>query len=138
MRYLLDTNILVHLVKDNKDEISNDVWEIINDFSNQIYTSSISVIELFQLHRIGKIRPNFKTKEEMIDYIEGQFYIEILPYTKKTTEILASLDIAKEHNDPFDHAIISQAMADKLTLISSDRKFENYAPQGLEFVFNKR
>lgn len=138
MRYLLDTNIIAHLVMDNKDDISNDVWEIINDFSNQLYTSTISIIELFQLYRIGKIKPPFGTKKEMTDYIESQFYIEILPYGKNQIEQLALLEILKEHNDPFDHAIISQAVADRLVLVSSDRKFENYTPQGLEFVFNKR
>jgi PIN domain nuclease of toxin-antitoxin system len=37
-----------------------------------------------------------------------------------------------------DHAIISQAISDKIALISSDGAFENYTAQGLNFVFNKR
>jgi len=48
------------------------------------------------------------------------------------------LSIAPGHNDPFDHAVISHAIADRLTLISSDRKFEQYQSQRLNFVFNKR
>lgn len=138
MRYLLDTNILVHLVLDKKDEISDDTWEIINDFSNQLYASSISIIELFQLHRIGKIKPPFKTKREMIDYIETHFYIEVLAFHKAQSNILASLEVLPTHNDPFDHAIISHALADNLTLISSDGKFDQYAEQGLKFVYNER
>lgn len=60
MRYLLDTNILVHLVREDRDKISYDIWNIIDDFSNRMYASSISIIELFQLYRIGKIKNPFQ------------------------------------------------------------------------------
>jgi PIN domain nuclease of toxin-antitoxin system len=52
--------------------------------------------------------------------------------------IYANLDTVKGHNDPNDHIIISQAIADKITLISSDRKFMEYTKQNLSFIFNKR
>jgi len=37
-----------------------------------------------------------------------------------------------------DHLIISQAISDKIPVISSDYKFKEYIEQGLDFVFNKR
>ncbi|OAV63386.1 hypothetical protein Barb6_03775 [Bacteroidales bacterium Barb6] len=37
-----------------------------------------------------------------------------------------------------DHAIIAQAISDKIPLISSDTKFQYYTGQGLDFIFNKR
>ena len=43
-----------------------------------------------------------------------------------------------EHNDPVDHIIISQAITERITLISSDQKFEDYIPQKLDFIFNSR
>lgn len=136
MRYLLDTNILVHLVREDKDKISYDIWNIIDDFSNRMYASSISIVELFQLYRIGKIKTPFKTKEAMITYLESQYYVDILPFGKIQAEELAGLDIHHEHNDPFDHAIIAHAISNKMVLISSDRKFEHYAEQGLDFINN--
>lgn len=137
MRYLLDTNILIFLLTD-KEKICNDINIIITDYSNIISTSSICISELIQLYRIGKIKPKYKSAEEIIQAIEDDFYIEILPFTKQHTKLLSKLEIADGHNDPFDHAIISQAIAEKLNVISSDRKFEKYTPQKLLFTYNKR
>ena len=49
-----------------------------------------------------------------------------------------SLQIDENHKDMNDHLIISQAISDKITLISSDSKFPFYEKQKLKFVFNKR
>ena len=75
---------------------------------------------------------------DMVKAIEEDLYIEILPFTKEHSYTMAKLEIAIGHNDPFDHSIISHAITDKLTLVSSDRKFKEYIPQKLNFVYNKR
>lgn len=137
-RYLLDTNILVFIIV-KPESISKDVDLILKDFSNQLYTSSIAVSELIHLLKINKIQSkDYKTATEIQEAIEKDFYIEILPFNKNHTKALANLNIAEGHNDPFDHAIISQAISDKITLISSDRKFKLYTEQNLKFVFNRR
>jgi PIN domain nuclease of toxin-antitoxin system len=138
-RYLLDTNILIFIILGNYEEISKDIRPILKDFSNQLYTSSIAVTELIHLQKMNKIQSkDYKSAIEIQEAIEKVFFIEILPFTKHHTKTLAQLSIANGHNDPFDHAIISQAITDKITLISSDRQFENYTTQKLKFVFNKR
>lgn len=50
--------------------------------------------------------------------------IEIADFTKKHTQTLSVLETIDGHNDPNDFAIISQAITDRYTLISSDRKFK--------------
>ncbi len=137
MRYLLDTNTLIFAISD-REQLSNDILNLLDDYSNMLYTSSICIVELLQLYRIEKISTQYKTAGEMIQAIEDDFYIEILPFTKQHTKLLSKLEIADGHNDPFDHAIISQAIAEKLNVISSDRKFEKYTPQKLLFTYNKR
>ncbi len=64
--------------------------------------------------------------------------VEIADFTKKHTQTLSVLETIDGHNDPNDFAIISQAITDRYTLISSDRKFKEYIPQNLSFIFNKR
>jgi PIN domain nuclease of toxin-antitoxin system len=121
------------------DNFSSEIKNILTDSSNQLYTSSISVLELLQLYRIKKIQAKkYKNATELFSAIEQDFYIEILPFTKQHAEALSKLKITKGHNDPFDHSIISQAIAEKLILVSSDRKFEEYASQKLIFAYNKR
>lgn len=138
-RYLLDTNILTYLLLKEADNISDETNEIIDDYNSQLCTSSVCVMELLQLYRIGKIKSkDFKNATELCNAIENILFIKIIPFTEKHINILAKLKIADGHNDPFDHSIISSAIADKLILVSSDRKFNDYTKQNLNFVFNKR
>jgi len=138
-RYLLDTNILVYLVLGYKDDISSNVLSIFGDYSSQLFTSSISVLELQQLYRIGKIKPKrYKSAQELVSCLGSDYNISILPFGELQIANLTKLNVANGHNDPFDHAIISHAISDKLTLISSDSKFDKYSNQKLKFVFNKR
>ena len=137
MRYLLDTNILVFLLLD-QEELCPEVHAIVDDYSNLLYTSSVCVVELLQLYRIGKIEQVYKTAGDLLRALTNEIYVEILPFEKRHVKTLKSLQVAAGHNDPFDHAIIAHAICDQLILISSDRKFEHYLTQKLDFVFNKR
>ena len=137
MRYLLDTNILVFLLL-NQEELSPRVRDIVDDYSNLLYTSSVCIVELLQLYRIRKVEQVYKTTDALLSALTKELYVEVLPFGKRQIKTLTELCVAPGHNDPFDHAVISHAIADRLTLISSDRKFEQYQSQRLNFVFNKR
>ena len=138
-RYLLDTNILAFLISGDVDSISREVQAILKDYSNLMHTNSIAMTELLQLYRIKKLQTNLhKSALEIYNAIQNEFHIEILSFSKQHLAVMAQLEIKTGHNDPFDHAIISQAIAEKMILISSDRQFENYVGQKLNFVFNKR
>jgi len=120
--------------------MSRDVFSIVKDYGSELYVSSVSVVELVQLHRIGKIdqkRKKFKVTEDLVRVIEDVFHITIKPFSKEHAITLSRLSIANGHNDPFDHAIISHAITEELTLVSSDRQFRHYTSQKLRFVFNK-
>jgi PIN domain nuclease of toxin-antitoxin system len=121
------------------DEISKDVSAILEDAYNLLFTNTVVISEILQLMRIGKLKfKKYKNNMEVIQAIENDFHIEIKPYTRQHSETLAKLDVAQDHNDPFDHAIIAHAIAEKLTLLSSDAQFEHYTKQKLKFVFNQR
>jgi tRNA(fMet)-specific endonuclease VapC len=79
-----------------------------------------------------------KTSAEIINAIENTLNVKIRSFTNQHLETLTKLSFFDGHNDPFDHAIIAQAISEKMILISSDTKFENYTKQKLKFVFNKR
>jgi PIN domain nuclease of toxin-antitoxin system len=139
VRYLLDTNILAFLVSGDSDSISDETKEILSNYQNLLFVSSISIIELLQLFRIRKIQPKaFKDAHEMYHAIEGEFFIKIIPFAKEHLTTLSKLQIPADHNDPFDHAIIAQALSEKMTLVSSDKKFKEYVSQQLSLAFNKR
>jgi tRNA(fMet)-specific endonuclease VapC len=74
----------------------------------------------------------------MIEAIEHEFGIKIMPIKKEHLLTYARLNINEHHRDPSDHIIISQAITEGIPLISSDRKFHFYTEQALDFVYNER
>jgi len=138
MRYYLDTNILVFILSGETNNIENKVSSIINDYSSILYVSSIAVKELLLLFRIGKVRSKvFKSEKDLLSAIQ-MLNIEIIFFNQHHLDTYIALQIADGHKDMNDHAIISQAISDKVHIISSDAKFRDYAGQGLKFVYNRR
>ena len=139
-RYLLDTNIFIFWAVD-VDSINNDIFILLREPDAQLYISSASVMEMV----VGYNNRSFDTRRwknarEMVESIEKDFYIEILPFKEEHLMTFAGLraNIAKGHKDPFDHMIISHAITEKMTLVSSDHRFPFYRRQGLKLLYNER
>ena len=140
MRLLLDTCIFIYMATE-PENLSREVDSLLNDYDNQLYISMKSVEELIVAYRHkGLWRKKWKTADDIINSIKEEFYITILPIHEEHIHTYARLQIneAQGHHDPSDHIIIAHAITEKMTLISSDRKFEFYRGQGLDFVWNKR
>lgn len=137
MRYYLDTNILVFIVLKQRDDISCDIRNLLDDYENTFYTSTVCVQELIHLYQIGKLRVKRNRHIDILKDIED-FGIEIIALDHVHLDKFSRLPFHEEHSDPFDRAIISQAICDHIPLISSDRKFKLYECYGLDFVYNKR
>jgi PIN domain nuclease of toxin-antitoxin system len=56
---------------------------------------------------------------------------------KEHLRTLAQLDLVEGHTDPSDRLIISQALTERMPLISSDTKFPKYRKQGLQLIVNR-
>ena len=138
MRYYLDTNILIFILSKQNDEINNEVRKIIYDYTSILYVNSIVIQELLFLYRIGKINLNrYKSEKDILTDIK-KIDIEVVFFNQNHLSTYSTLQIADNHKDMNDHAIIAQAVCDRIPLISSDSKFKEYAPQGLNFIYNKR
>ena len=135
-RYLLDTNIVLFFLFNRKD-LEREVCDLLTDYNNQLYVSSASVQEIIYKYKRNKIKTNWKKAEEILPNIDDVNF-DILPVKKEHLVTYSKLSILDEHKDPVDHIIISQAITERITLISSDNKFEYYIPQKLDFVFNDR
>jgi len=122
----------------DKDNVNVKISAILNDYSTILYTSSVAVKELLLLFRIGKLKSKkFKSEAEILAKLK-EVGIEIRFFNQHHFAQYVKLIIPDFHKDMNDHAIIAQAIADKIPLISSDHVFKDYASQGLDFIFNKR
>ncbi|MDR0558833.1 MAG: type II toxin-antitoxin system VapC family toxin [Prevotellaceae bacterium] len=135
-RYLLDTNIVLFSLFSPK-ELERRVSDLLNSYNNRLYVSSVSVQEIIHLYKRNKIRTNWKSPEEIIPDIEALNF-ELLPVKREHLVTYSNLSTAQSHNDPNDHVIISQAITERMTLISSDHEFGYYITQKLDFIFNSR
>jgi len=137
MRYLIDSNILYFVVSD-KDELTSEVKDILDDYGNRIYIPSKCVEELMYLQQSGKINvKQWKSAKDIVSYIK-EFNIGIKYVAEEHLLTLADLPLFPDHKDQTDRIAIAQAITEKTPLISSDRKFHDYKRYGLNFVFNKR
>ncbi len=135
MRLYLDTNILYFMIVDIC-QLDNDVSFAIDDYSNTLYTSTICIHELMHLDQIGKLkRP--KDVPNIMAWIEEQG-IKVVHVKETHLSEFERMPLVGDHRDPNDRLIIAQAIADKATLVSSDRKFSGYRKFGLDFMFNER
>ncbi len=133
MRYLLDTHIIIWFLAGN-DELDSNIYDIIAFHSN-IYISIVSLQEIAIKARDGGLQLKISFKE-FCETIKEKTTIKFLPVTEKHLIVLNSLTTAPGHNDPFDHLIISQAVAEKMQLLSADNKFAFYREQKLDLLEN--
>ncbi len=141
MRLYLDTNIVIFLLTEDVKSIDNDTYAMLSDDSNVLFTSAICVQELIILRQTGKLFTEKKwnrRREKSLTDMVLELGIEIVPVNELHLRRLDSLPMLAGHSDPFDRLIIAQAIADKATLVSSDKAFPRYAEQGLAFHMNKR
>ena len=140
MRVLIDTCIFIHLATD-RDQLSDDVLSILTDYDNVICVSAETPRELvIQYNNKKAVSKFWKSARQMIEAMQDEFFIEILPLKEEHMKTYADLElnIAEDHKDPSDHIIIAHAITEHLPLISDDGKFEFYRKQGLDLIFNDK
>lgn len=140
MRYLIDTNIMVYAMID-PDLLSRDVKAIMEDPDTVLCISAESVRELIVAYRNkGLMAKRWKTARDMVNSIENDYFIQILPLKKEHMLTYSEMQLNERqcHKDPSDHVIIAHAITERIPLISSDTRFDFYRSQGLDFIFNEK
>lgn len=136
MRILLDTCVIIDWFTD-PETLGDGAWDILNDPCNLLFISAESAKELI-VHFNNKdlLSKYWHTAEDMLRAIKEEAMIGILPLFEATmfTYSHLRLNTAQDHRDPSDHIIISHAITEHLTLLSSDQKFPFYRNQGLDLI----
>lgn len=139
MRVLIDTCIFVFMISD-EERLSPDVATILSDYDTELCLSMESVRELVIAYRNNSFNTRrWRTATDLIRSISDEYFITILTVGFETMETYSRLRIneAEGHHDPSDHIIISQALTERLPLITSDHKFKFYKKQGLDLIYNE-
>ncbi len=92
------------------------------DINEPCFLSVASLWEITIKKQIGKLILDISL-EELFDYADRN-QIEIIQITYE--HLLTLEQLPSHHNDPFDRLIISQALAENLTLITRDKGLKKY------------
>ena len=120
MRLLLDTNALLWALT-NGPRIAP-VRELLLNDENEVFVSTVSWWEIAIKTRIGKLDaslPELRATAQESGFLE-------LPLLGSHAETLATMP--RYHNDPFDHMLVAQAMAEPMRLITGDAILSQYTP----------
>ena len=133
---MLDTCVVIDILTD-WDNMSQSVRDIIDDPENMLFVSLETMRELIvHFNRKRLLNKRWKTAKEVLLAVENDLGIECLPVRRDVAYTYSSmlLNEAQDHYDPSDHMIISHAITERLTLISSGTKFPFYRDQGLDLI----
>jgi PIN domain nuclease of toxin-antitoxin system len=122
MRYLLDTHTFLWSVLD-APSLSNQARDIIEDASNDVFVSIVSLWEIAIKVSIGKLdlRQPFDT------FIQQQLSLIDIPVLNlRLGHCVTVTKLPLHHRDPFDRMLVAQAQVENMTFISRDPVMDAY------------
>ncbi|MFN5171372.1 MAG: type II toxin-antitoxin system VapC family toxin [Cyclobacteriaceae bacterium] len=124
MKYLLDTNICVYLIRERSKSL---LEKIIAHSSDGLALSIITICEL----EFGVAKSDAQDKNRIaLDKFANKF--SILPFTEKAAktygEIRASLERQGKPIGPLDLLIAAHALSENLTLVTNNEQEFNRVP----------
>lgn len=116
MKYLLDTCTFLW-VSQQTSMLSQAAVAIINDPSNELHVSDVSVWEVVMKHSAGKL----PLPDEPRTWIPDKFFHhKFKSLSLEQSAIYRSGEMPKVHADPFDRLLAAQAMEEGMTILSPD------------------
>jgi len=121
MMLLLDTHLLLWTAGDPA-RLSDEARALIDDPGNELFFSAASIWEVAIKSRLGRddLRVDARLlRRGLLD--NGYFELPIAGQHAVAIDTLPPI-----HSDPFDRILVSQAMVEGITLVTSDRVVARY------------
>ena len=118
MKLLLDTHAFLRALSE-PNRLSKKQIAAMEDPTNKVYVSSISITEIAIKASLGKLELSF----DPIDAAERSGF-EMLDFSAKDALLLK--DLPFHHRDPFDRMLITQALSRKLIFVTQDLLMDPY------------
>ncbi|MCW7476135.1 type II toxin-antitoxin system VapC family toxin [Leptospira bandrabouensis] len=132
MNYLIDTHCILWCISD-PEKLSKNVLKIIENSSNRIIVSSISLWEIALKIRLKKLEIS-GFKEENIPELLTKMNIEIMDFSGDVAILFSKFELL-DHKDPFDLFLIYLSIKRNYTLISRDSVISKMKLKGFKTIW---
>ena len=123
MNIIIDTHIFLWALS-TPLKLSDEKRSALEDLSNSIYLSSISIAELMIKASLGKLQINFDPVE-----MAKESGFALMGFSPEAALLLK--DLPFHHKDPFDRMLIAQSLAENYPIMTDDPKIAQYRCQVL-------
>ena len=117
MRLLLDTHALLWWLAD--EDLTAEARHAIADPANLVAVSAASAWEISIKKALGKLA----APDDLGEQVQAG---DFLPLPVSIAHAVAAGQLDHHHEDPFDRMLIAQAFAEGLTIVTRDKRFEDY------------
>jgi PIN domain nuclease of toxin-antitoxin system len=132
MIYLLDTHyVLWSLFEPNR--ISESIRTILENDQDTKLISGVNLWEISLKYSLGKLELGGANPTELLDKLLKAGF-EIVDIEHRLLATYYQLPQKDDHKDPFDRLLIWQAIANGYTLLTQDKKVEQYRTDGLQLI----
>jgi PIN domain nuclease of toxin-antitoxin system len=118
MNIIIDTHIFLWALTEPL-KLSDAKRSALEDLSNTIYVSAVSVAELMIKASIGKIEIDFDPVA-----IAQESGFDLLDFSANAALLLK--DLPFHHKDPFDRMLVAQSIASRYPIMTEDPKIRRY------------
>jgi PIN domain nuclease of toxin-antitoxin system len=118
MNIIIDTHIFLWALTD-PSKLSDEKRSALEDLSNTIYVSAVSIAELMIKASLEKLRIDFNP---VVMAKESGF--ALLDFSAEAALLLK--DMPFHHKDPFDRMLIAQSITDNYPIMTEDPKMAMY------------
>lgn len=118
MRLLLDTHVVLWWLGDDT-KLTPTVRSAITSGANEVFVSSISVVEISIKFSLGKLR----APRELLELLTENGLAQ-LPFS--SVHAIELRELPWHHRDPFDRMLVAQARVEGLTLATADQTLRAY------------
>jgi PIN domain nuclease of toxin-antitoxin system len=117
MRVLLDTNAFLRLV--NREPLPRNAQRALTRTGVEVLVSIVTGWEII-------MKPELNISATDIEFSIQAMRARTLPISFNHIDEYSRLPAYNNHRDPFDRMLIAQALAEDLTIMSADSRFESY------------
>lgn len=110
-------------MEDDPEMLSNAAREEITNPENERYLSYISIWEIALKVDAGRLNLGVPLNE-LVDRACDQADIILAPL--QVGYIMKLVDIPRIHSDPFDRLLISQAIEERMAIVTADKQLKKY------------